>query len=76
MSHAERLKQDPDRVQTLARDTFVDVFAAAVPQLVDLADPGSVALVAGHSEVDALKGLVKEGLAMVYAAADEHDSHE
>ena len=76
MSHAEHLKQNPDRVQTLATETFVDVFAAAVPQLVELADPGSVALVAGHSEVEALKGLVREGLAMVYAAADEHDSPE
>jgi hypothetical protein len=76
MSHVGRLKLDPERVRVLAGRTFEEGFAAGVPQLVELADPRSVVLVSGHSEVDALKGLVREGIAVLYAAADENKSSE
>ena len=69
-----RLKQDPNRVKVLAGETFNPAFAEGVPELVYLADPARVVVEPGHTEVDALKALVQEGLVALHEASDDVES--
>lgn len=58
-------------MKVLAGETFDPGFAAGVPELVYLADPARVVVEPGHTEVDALKALVQEGLVVLHEASDD-----